>query len=365
MFSEDESKAFESQLNIMQGNNIYEARYKENGEERSIYFLKDFNRLELTIFVPYDVRILNLRVVPILSDVLDTLWNSVKIIGGGPNLVEIHNILKSISAKELELNDVNVENVLIASSVYKFGVQLEKLDVSWTQQCKNLEDISEMFMDVKVDKIDISKLNSKHVKYMNSLFRECKSDLIGTMNTSKLEHANGMFHNYGNINYSSDKYKPKRTLDLRWMNTNKLVYAGDMFYGCTYDEIILLGWNTEQVRDTSQMFRDVKANIIGLNDMSLNNVACSSAMFKDSMIFNTTVELNSNFEYIERCDYMFNGTTAVFVDMRHATKLSKTAVIDKMFTFYEIKQLILRKEQERFRNQAMNYWDVAEALVLS
>jgi len=146
-----------------------------------------------------------------------------------------------------------------------------------------ITDMSEIFLEYKDYKIDVSNWNTSNVMTMTNMFEYSKiSDIIGIENwdVSNVKYMIGMFNHCINIEY----------LNLSLWNVKKLMFAGVMFDECKNLKSIgdISDWNVKKLLNTTGMFYGCKklTDIGDLNKWDIINLDTYTRMFENSGVIN-------------------------------------------------------------------------------
>ena len=110
---------------------------------------------------------------------------------------------------------------------------------------------------------------------------------LQNLNTSNVTNMSGMFHSAG-YDYYSYSEDTNYTFDLRGLDTSHVTNMQKMFYNfgynANYATLDIRGWDTSNVTNMSHMFYNtffygINWDILGINDLSVDNVTTTKRMF--------------------------------------------------------------------------------------
>ena len=155
--------------------------------------------------------------------------------------------LKRITS--LNLSNFNTSNVKNMSGMFKYMSGLTNLDIS-SFDTTNVTDMSEIFRAVKkLTNIDLSHFNTSKVTNMSQMFEDMTkitSLNLSNFDTSNVTDMSNMFSSMNGIT----------SLDISNFDTSNVTNMSRMFNVLRNATTIYVGanWNTDKVRDSSNMF---------------------------------------------------------------------------------------------------------------
>ncbi len=190
------------------------------------------------------------------------------------------------SLTELNINNFDTSNVSNMSRMFYGCYRLTKLDLTNFNTSK-VTNMALMFTGCAgLTKLDLTKFDTRNLTNMQSMFSSCtkiKELDIRNFNTSKVTNMLKLFSDCTSL----------IEIDLTNFNTSNVIDMSNMFFNCrSMEEIDVSSFDTTKVNNMSEMF----ANLLKINTIyvgskwTMQNVANSTNMFKDSRISNVTLK---------------------------------------------------------------------------
>ena len=292
----------------------------ERGEERPA---------DVLIYIPEEVKKAEYYHWFNVNDIFDPniKYGTVRMVGGGPSLQTIGGIMKGITAEYLDVSMLYKDRLADLGGMFE-NCCFDTLDISWFNKCKRINNLTDTFRKYRGKVIDLCGFSGERVKTTAGTFAETGAEIRGLERfVGKLEIAADMFKGYCNKD---------TILDLRNINTTKITNTIRMFQDCTVKAILVDGWDTTKVVETTSMFEGARAEVSGLeatgDSWNLENVIYSKKMFKDARLKKygstekndfATVRIKNDFGRLSHAEEMFMGATIGLLDisdMKYAGK---------------------------------------------
>lgn len=148
-----------------------------------------------------------------------------------------------------------------------------------------LETFNNAFMGCSCDFLDLTELNTSHVRMMNETFSKCVVDTIkfgGLFSTENVIDMRGMFRASRIFN-----------LDISSFNTSNALWMEDMFSGAQIDRLNLGEIDTSSVRSMKCMFNSaIIAESINFTKQDTHSVITFESMFNTTTSNKINVEVD-------------------------------------------------------------------------
>ena len=166
---------------------------------------------------------------------------------------------------------------------------------------KGLKSTRDMFNNCNIETIDLTKLNTKNVVDMRSMFFMCKARAIefnahySDFSTQNVKHMTGMFC-YCNAEilklngFDTRNVKDMsvmfcgchaRSIDLSSFSTKNVINMDGMFWGCKTRVLDLVMFDTSRVENMYHMFAECETEILDLSSFKTENTLNMSGMFEN------------------------------------------------------------------------------------
>ena len=160
------------------------------------------------------------------------------------------------------------------STKYHFDIGEYEMKINFN---KTITDCSKLFMDSKSNFIDLSEFDTSQCTLYNSMFKDCTSltsiKFGNNFNTNKATDIASMFENVGNNKFIC--------IDLSNVNTSHVKNMKNMFRYSSFQFLNLSNFNTSQVANMEGMFEGSKIISIDLSRFDTSKVTDMSYMFSN------------------------------------------------------------------------------------
>jgi len=214
--------------------------------------------------------------------------------------------IQSLLSKRKDIKGIAFEapeNITDMSYLF-FDHQLDKIDLSFIDT-SNVTNMSHMFSYSRVKQLDLSKFDTSKVSDMRYMFSFSEAIVIdlSSFDTSNVTDMRGMF---------SGSQATK--LDLSNFDTSSVTDMRGMFAFSQVTELNLSNFDTSNVTDMKSMFSYSNVTELNLSNFDTSNVTDMKSMFSYSKI--TELDL-SNFDTSNVTDmsYMFYNSLATVLDL--------------------------------------------------
>ncbi len=190
--------------------------------------------------------------------------------------------LKSVNISGIDTSKVTTMYNMFGCCYNLEEVLLTGIDTS------NVTDMSRMFWldgsdttaykpNIKLERLDISQLNTQKVENMEYMFKACaglKTLDLSHMDTSSVTNMHGMFRECANL----------EELDFSSFDTSNVTNMEEMFAGCSrLKSLDLSKFNTSKVTNMEYMFGgDSSLTELDLSSFDVSNVTSMSHMFSNA-----------------------------------------------------------------------------------
>ena len=184
------------------------------------------------------------------------------------------------NVKTLDLSHFDTSNVTDMSDMFYNDTGLESLDLSSFDTSK-VTDMNYMFSYLRFENFDIRNFDTRNVTNMDSMFYDMynlKNLLVGpNFNTSKVTKFGMMFDGCRNLSFDFSKINTSSAVEMYRMLSSYGTVTGETLDLRTFD--------TSKVTDMMGMFRNVKSNVIRLDNFDFSGVLYHGGnTYKDSSV---------------------------------------------------------------------------------
>lgn len=250
----------------------------------------------------------------------------------GNNITSLHGLFQYCDKLEkIDLSELDTSNVTDMNKLFYGCSNLKEIEFG-SFDTSRVTDMSGMFAYCKsITDIDVSMFDTKNVKDFSNMFLGCQklgyftSGMqyclnVSTFDTGRGTDFSGMFQD---CKYVTEI--PVERFDLSQADS-----VSRMFYGCTQVESLDISqWDLSRVKDTSYLFANMnKVKITGLDRLDTSNVNDMSYMFYAYRVAGELDLSSLKFDQVTDMSYMFaesNLTKVIWPEQMNTNKLLNMA----------------------------------------
>lgn len=206
--------------------------------------------------------------------------------------------LKSVNLSNCDLTSLNDDNLF--GYPYEDGCAADVVIVNNTKLNDGFR------FPETINYVDLSKVNTSHMKDMSGMFRECKK--LTTLDLSNFDTSN-----VTDISYMFYRCEGLTTLNVSNFDTSSVTEMGGLFGGCvSLTSVDLSKFNTNNVTNMSGMFSGCTSlTSIDLSNFNVTNVTSMLRMFSDCTSLINLILPNTETINITDIQLMFKGCTSL------------------------------------------------------
>lgn len=176
----------------------------------------------------------------------------------------------------LDLSSFDVTNLETIEMMFMLCLNLRDLKLPTGQnKCKNM---LATFSHCNFTTINLAEFDTSSVENMQALFCPYKGETLDLTNfdTSSVTNMFAMFSSSG----APETTNLKNIIGINTLNTSKVQNMNDMFMGCKFTSLDLSNWDTSNVTEMENMFKDcTELTELNLKSFNVKKVSNMSSMF--------------------------------------------------------------------------------------